>query len=57
LAPSHKDENLQQLIKQLRDNGERVINDLSDGDNSAQQQMCNRQIIHDGNQWVVKEVK
>jgi len=57
LAPNQKDEDLQQFIKQLRDKGERVINDLSDGESSAQQQMCNQQIIHDGKQWVVNEVK
>ncbi|MBT3206458.1 MAG: ATP phosphoribosyltransferase regulatory subunit [Gammaproteobacteria bacterium] len=57
LAPNVKDDNLQLLVKQLRDNGERVINDLSAGETSAQQQMCSQQIIHDGKQWVVNEVK
>ena len=55
LAPNQKDEGLQQFIKQLREQGERVINDLSDGESSAQQQLCNRQISHDGKQWVVNE--
>ena len=57
LAPNKNDDDLLNLIKQLRSKGERVINDLSGGKHSPQQQLCNQEIIHNGKQWVVKEVK
>ncbi len=57
LAPNRKDRELLELIKRLRDKGERVIIDLSAGDSSAQQQSCDQEIIHNGKQWVVNEVK
>ena len=56
LAPNSADEGLLVLINQLREKGGRVIIDLSNGDQSPQQQNCNQQIIHDGKQWVVNQL-
>ena len=56
LAPNKNDENLLKLIRQLREKGERVIKDLSNGKNTPEQQKCNQQIVHNGKQWVVNEV-
>ncbi len=55
LAPNRTDEALKRYIDQLRGQGERVIVDLSGGEQSAQQQGCARQIIHNGKQWVVEQ--
>lgn len=56
LAPNHKDDRLQELIKQLRQKDERVISDISNGEVSPQQQNCDRLIVQQNNQWVVKEI-
>ncbi len=56
LAPNKNDESLLKLIRQLREKGERVIKDLSNGKNTPEQQKCNQQIVHNGKQWVVNEV-
>ena len=56
LAPNKNDESLLKLIRRLREKGERVIKDLSNGKNTPEQQKCNQQIVHNGKQWVVNEV-
>ena len=56
LAPNKNDESLLKLVRQLREKGERVIKDLSNGKNTPEQQKCNQQIVHNGKQWVVNEV-
>ncbi len=54
LAPSVLDEDLDNLIKQLRNNGEAVIRQLSDNTNiTPQQQGCDRKIEKQDKQWVV----
>ena len=53
LAPNRDDAQLKQLVNKLRAEGERVITDLSGGKLSAQQQQCEREIIHNGKQWQV----
>jgi ATP phosphoribosyltransferase regulatory subunit len=55
LAPKRDDDRLRQMIAKLRQQGERVIIDLSGGKLSAQQQQCDREIIHNGKQWLVKQ--
>ncbi|MBC8209870.1 MAG: ATP phosphoribosyltransferase regulatory subunit [Gammaproteobacteria bacterium] len=56
LAPRNSDPGLAILIKQLREKGERVISDLSNGEKTPQQQNCNQHIIHNGRQWVVNDI-
>ena len=56
LAPGDDDEDLAQLVSDLRKKGQRVIIDLSNGALSAKQQGCSKQIIQDGTQWVIHGV-
>lgn len=56
LAPNRDDAELFQLINQLRDQGQRVIIDLSNGEESPQQQACHQVIMYNGEKWVVNEV-
>ncbi len=56
LAPGDDDEDLAQLVSDLRKKGQRVIIDLSNGALSAEQQGCSKQIIQDGTQWVIHGV-
>ena len=57
LAPGQDDEALAALIADLRKKGERVVVDLSNGEETPQQQGCTQIIIHDGKQWTVEGVK
>ncbi len=57
LAPRQDDEALSALIADLRKKGKRVIVDLSNGEESPQQQGCTQIIIYDGKQWTVDGVK
>jgi len=56
LSPNGNNEELADFVKQLRQKGHRVINDLSAGEISPQKQGCNQVIIKDGSEWTVKEV-
>ena len=57
LAPSALDEDLDQLIKQLRDKGETVIRQLSTQTNiTPQQQNCDRKVEQSDHQWIVIEI-
>jgi ATP phosphoribosyltransferase regulatory subunit len=56
LAPNLPDADLQQLIADLREQGQRVVIDLSDGALSAGEQSCQQQITRTGEQWVVSDV-
>ncbi len=56
LAPNAADPELGELIQSLREEGQRVVVDLSDGDCSAKDQHCNRQITHQKSGWVVNKV-
>jgi ATP phosphoribosyltransferase regulatory subunit len=56
LSPNDNDESLIQLVKELREQGNRVIKDLSGGEFPAQQQGCNRVIINNGTDWVVQQI-
>lgn len=55
LAPQTDDEDCCQLIKQLRAQGHVVIVDVSQGQQTAKQQNCNKIILKQGSQWLVKE--
>ncbi len=56
LAPGQDDKALHELVNDLRQKGNRVIIDLSNGELSAEQQGCAQQIIKDGTQWVIRGV-
>jgi len=56
LAPQNSDPDLSRLVNKLREKGERVVIDLSHGEQSPQQQNCNQHIIHNGRQWVVNDI-
>ncbi|MDJ0881234.1 MAG: ATP phosphoribosyltransferase regulatory subunit [Gammaproteobacteria bacterium] len=55
LAPNDNDEVLIGFVKALREKGNRVIKDLSSGKVSPRQQGCNRVIIKDGSEWIIKQ--
>ena len=55
LAPDVSDAELQGLIDSLRNQGEKVIVDLSQGRISAADQQCDRQIISSDGSWAVEE--
>lgn len=55
LAPQTDDKECCDLIKKLRDQGEVVIVDVSQGQQTAEQQNCNKIIQKQGSQWLVKE--
>lgn len=56
LAPDSDADELNQLIDQLRAQGERVIIDFSRGGISADELHCDRQLVKSGNSWVVQEI-
>jgi ATP phosphoribosyltransferase regulatory subunit len=57
LAPNDKDDQLKQFITDLRQQGKRVIIDLSNGELSPEQQSCQQVIVRNDNDWVVNEIK
>jgi ATP phosphoribosyltransferase regulatory subunit len=57
LAPNNKDDQLKQLIADLRLQGKRVIIDLSNGELSPEQQSCQQVIVRNDSVWVVNEIK
>ncbi len=56
LSPNKDDAELCQLVKSLRNDGKRVIVDLSLGKLSPHQQSCNQVIELESGQWVVKNL-
>ena len=56
LAPDSDAAGLAEKLDQLRDQGERVVIDLSQGRISASEQGCNRLLVESGNDWVVQEI-
>lgn len=56
LAPNNADTHLQNLIRDLRDKGKRVITDLSNGALSPQQQACDQVLVLKGSNWVVENI-
>lgn len=56
LAPNEDDADLQDLIRNLRIKGERVITDLSNGELTPQQQGCNQVIVFKNDGWAVEPI-
>jgi ATP phosphoribosyltransferase regulatory subunit len=56
LAPDDDNPGLLDLIQQLRQQGDRVIVDLTQGKSSAVDQQCDRQMISSDGAWIVEEV-
>jgi ATP phosphoribosyltransferase regulatory subunit len=56
LVPDKDDPALAELILQLRDAGERVVVDLTQGKSSAADQQCNRLAMRANGAWIVEEV-
>ena len=56
-APSDSDPNLQIKIKQLRAQGERVICELPGQQGKAQDLACNRILVKEKQEWIVKEIQ
>ena len=54
-APNEHDPTLQEKIKQLRMQGERVICELSNQVGDANDMHCNRMLVKQGQEWVVKD--
>ncbi len=55
-APCENDSELQNTISQLRNQGERVIVELSGQYGSANEMQCNRVLVKENQKWIVKEV-
>ncbi len=53
LAPNIDDDGLHKLVAQLRQQGRRVLIDLSNGALTPTQQFCAEQIVKQGEEWVV----
>jgi len=53
-APNDEDPALQKKIKQLRADGERVICELSNQQGSIEEMQCDRILVKDEQQWVIK---
>ena len=56
LAPDEDSAGLLDLIQQMRQQGERVIVDLTQGKSSAVDQQCDRQMVSSDGAWIVEEV-
>ena len=54
-APQDNDPALQEKIKQLRAQGERVISDLSNQKGLAKDLQCDRILVKEKQQWVIKD--
>ena len=55
-APNDEDPVLEKKIKQLRADGERVICELSNQKGSIREMQCDRILVKDEQQWVIKSV-
>jgi len=56
LAPVSDDPALEQAIRLLRKDKQRVVIDLSDAKGKAEDQQCNRKLIYRDGDWVVDEI-
>ena len=56
-APNDDDPSLQEKIKQLRAQGERVICELTGQHGKAQDLTCNRVLVQQNQQWIVKDIQ
>lgn len=56
-APNDDDPSLQEKIKQLRAQGERVICELTGQHGKAQDLACNRVLVQQNQQWIVKDIQ
>ena len=56
-APNDDDPSLQEKIKQLRAQGERVICELTGQHGKAQDLICNRVLVQQNQQWIVKDIQ
>jgi ATP phosphoribosyltransferase regulatory subunit len=56
LVPDEDDVELLAMIQQLREQGERVVVDLSQGKSNAVDQQCDRQLVPSNDAWIVEEV-
>ena len=56
LVPDEDDVDLLAMIQQLREQGERVVVDLSQGKSNAVDQQCDRQLVPSNDAWIVEEV-
>jgi len=55
-APYENDADLQALIDELRVKGERVVVNLPGQAGDARDMQCDRQIVQQGNDWVIKNI-
>ena len=55
-APNETDSALQEKIKQLRSQGERVICELSNQQGNVKDMQCDRALVKEGQDWVVKAI-
>jgi len=53
LAPEKDDVELDKIIQTLRQDGQRVIVDVSGGSSNPQHQQCNRKLVRQADGWVV----
>lgn len=56
-APSEIDESLEQKIHELRGAGEVVIRELPSTNSENQQHACNRVLVKDGSNWIIKKLE
>ncbi len=56
LAPDSDDPELVEKIRQLRDQGEKVLVDLSEGRNSPAEQNCDRHLTQQDGIWAVDKI-
>ena len=56
LAPDSDASGLAEAVQRLREQGERVVVDLSKGQMGPSDQHCNRQLVETADGWVVQEV-
>ncbi|MFT5599325.1 MAG: ATP phosphoribosyltransferase regulatory subunit, partial [Chitinophagales bacterium] len=55
LAPNNNDLDLNQIIQNLRSEGQRVIVDLTDGKSKPAAQQCDKILIRQNNGWTISE--
>ena len=55
-APYVESSELEQLIQSLRAQGERVVSALPGQQGGAQAMLCDREIVQQGKQWIVKQI-
>ena len=55
LAPNNSDAALNQVIQDLRSQGQRVIVDLTEGKSEPAEQQCDKILIRQDNGWTISE--